>query len=136
MTVRALCKLTNDSFSIILYISEENERTHIMLFFKKSNKQKDTMPLKAKMALDKRPLKYVTMRDSETYKEIRLGENGAVNIMEGDFVLVCQGKDVMRCDLEEVRVAELMNLSGITVKGFDKTIGKEKSVIAYFADKF
>ena len=107
-----------------------------MLFQKKKNNQKDTMPLKAKIALDKRPLKYVTMRDSETYKEIRLGENGAINIMDGDFVLVCLGKDVMRCDLDEVRVAELMNLSGITVKGIDKGTGKEMSVIAYFADKF
>lgn len=94
------------------------------------------MSLKAITALDKRPLKYVTMRDSETYKEIRLGENGAINIMDNDFVLVCLGKDVMRCDLDEVRVAELMNLSGITVKGFDKGTQKEMSVIAYFADKF
>ena len=131
-----MCKLTNGNFDIILYITILQEVTHTMLFSKKKNKQKDTMPLKAKIALDKRPLKYVTMRDSETYKEIRLGENGAVNIMDGDFVLVCQGKDVMRCDLDEVRVAELMNLSGITVKGYDKTTGQEMSVIAYFADKF
>ena len=61
---------------------------------------------------------------------------GAVNIMDGDFVLVCLGRDVMRCDLSEVRVGELMNLSGITVKGIDKGTGKEMSVIAYFADKF
>ena len=50
------------------------------------------MPLKAKTALDKRPLKYVTMRDSETYKEIRLGENGAINIMDGDFCSRLSGK--------------------------------------------
>ena len=59
-----------------------------------------------------------------------------MNIMDGDFVLVCLGRDVMRCDLTEVRVGELMNLSGITVKGIDKGTGKEMSVIAYFADKF
>ena len=56
--------------------------------------------------------------------------------MDGDFVLVCLGRDEMRCDLTEVRVGELMNLSGITVKGIDKGTGKEMSVIAYFADKF
>ena len=95
-----------------------------------------TMSVKDMTRLDKRPLKYVTMRDPETYKEVRLGENGAVNIMDGDFVLVCLGRDVMRCDLSEVRVGELMNLSGITVKGIDKGTGKEMSVIAYFADKF
>ena len=95
--------------------------------FGKSKRPKDTMSVKDMTRLDKRPLKYVTMRDPE---------NGAVNIMDGDFVLVCLGRDVMRCDLSEVRVGELMNLSGITVKGIDKGTGKEMSVIAYFADKF
>lgn len=90
--------------------------------FGKSKRPKDTMSVKDMTRLDKRPLKYVTMRDPETYKEVRLGENGAVNIMDGDFVLVCLGRDVMRCDLTEVRVGELMNLSGITVKGIDKGI--------------
>ena len=88
--------------------------------FGKSKRPKDTMSVKDMTRLDKRPLKYVTMRDPETYKEVRLGENGAVNIMDGDFVLVCLGRDVMRCDLSEVRVGELMNLSGITVKGIEK----------------
>ena len=104
--------------------------------FGKSKRPKDTMSVKDMTRLDKRPLKYVTMRDPETYKEVRLGENGAVNIMDGDFVLVCLGRDVMRCDLTEVRVGELMNLSGITVKGIDKGTGKEMSVIAHFGDKF
>ena len=97
---------------------------------------KDSMSIKQKSAYDRRALKYVTMRDSETYKEERLGENGAINIMDGDFCIVCSGKDVMRCPLSEVRVGELMNLSGITVKGVDKNSGREMSVIAYFADKF
>ena len=50
--------------------------------FGKSKRPKDTMSVKDMTRLDKRPLKYVTMRDPETYKEVRLGENGAVNIME------------------------------------------------------
>ena len=62
--------------------------------FGKSKRPKDTMSVKDMTRLDKRPLKYVTMRDPETYKEVRLGENGAVNIMDGDFVLVCLGRDV------------------------------------------
>ncbi len=103
--------------------------------FGRKNK-KDSMSIKQMQALDKRPLKYVTMRDPDTYKENRLGDNGAINIIDGDFVLVCGGNDVMRCDLNHVRVGELMNLSGITAKGIDKKTGKEMSVIAYFADKF
>ncbi|MCH5324858.1 MAG: hypothetical protein J1E39_06540 [Eubacterium sp.] len=105
--------------------------------FKKSKKvSTDSMSVKEKLALDKRPLKYVTERDAETYTERRLGENGAVNIMDGDFVLVCSGKDIMRCDIDKVHVGFLMNLSGMTVKGLDKNSGREMSVIAYFADKF
>lgn len=106
------------------------------MFFKSKKSKIDTMSTKQKEAYDKRPLKYVTERDSETYKEVRLGDAGAVNIMDGDFCLVCSGKDVMRCPLSEVQVGELMNLSGITVKGRDKNTGREMSVIAYFADKF
>lgn len=104
--------------------------------FGKNKNSVSSMTVKEKLALNKRPLKYVTERDSETYTERRLGENGAVNIMDGDFVLVCGGKDVIRCDIEKVSVGFLMNLSGMTVKGLDKNSGKEMSVIAYFADKF
>lgn len=103
-----------------------------MLFKKKKNK--NSMSIQQIKLLDRRPLKYVTSRDSGTYKEKKLGENGAVNIMNNQFVLVCEGKNVMRCDLDKVSVAELMNLSGITVKGFDQDTQKELSVIAYFSD--
>ena len=104
--------------------------------FGNKKRSKNTMSQKDITKFDKRPLKYVTMRDPDTYKEIRLGANGAVNIMDGDLVLVCMGRDVMRCGLSEVCVGELMNLSGLTVTGIDKTSGKEMSVTAYFADKF
>ena len=37
--------------------------------FGKSKRPKDTMSVKDMTRLDKRPLKYVTMRDPETYKK-------------------------------------------------------------------
>ena len=55
--------------------------------FGKSKRPKDTMSVKDMTRLDKRPLKYVTMRDPETYKEVRLGENGAVNIWTATLCL-------------------------------------------------
>ena len=45
--------------------------------FGKSKRPKDTMSVKDMTRLNKRPLKYVTMRDPETYKEVRLGDGGA-----------------------------------------------------------
>lgn len=101
-----------------------------MLFKKKKT---DTMPIEQIKKLDRLPLKYVTERDSETAKEIKLGAEGAVNIMDGDFVLVCGGKDVFRAPLTEVRIGELMNLSGLTASYTDDN-GSRKSVIAYYSD--
>lgn len=105
------------------------------MFFKKKN-NKDSMPMDLLVKFDKCPIKYVTERDSETFREKKLGENGAVNVMNGEFVIVCGGINVMRCDVNEVRVAELMNLSGMTVKGFDLDEKREKSVIAYYSDGY
>lgn len=105
-----------------------------MLFGKK--KKQDGMPVEMLVKFDKTPIKYVTERDSETFREKKLGDNGALNIMNGEFVIVCGGINVMRCELSKVRVAELMNLSGMTVKGFDLDEMREKSVIAYYSDGY
>ncbi len=103
-----------------------------MLFGK--NKTKSGMDIKSLHALDKKPVKYVTERDSETYRELRLGEEGAINVSDTEFTVVCGGVNVIRCKLTEVNAAELMNKSGLTVKGFDLDSGREKSIIAYYSD--
>ena len=84
--------------------------------------------------LDRRGLKYACERDSETAREIKIGDSGAINIIDGCFVLVCGGKYVFRCSLGELRAAELMNLSGITLKGFDLETNRERSIIAYYTE--
>ncbi|MGN0588462.1 MAG: hypothetical protein ACI4KO_02915 [Ruminiclostridium sp.] len=50
--------------------------------------------------------------------------------------MVCGGVNTIRCRLSEVSCAELMNLSGITIKGYDLDEKREKSVIAYYSDGF
>lgn len=91
------------------------------------------MPADEIKRLDKKPLKYVVERCSETASERRLGENGAVNIIDGDFVLVCGGKDVFRAPLGKVKIGLLMNLSGVTAVYTDES-GKRRSVTGYFSD--
>lgn len=100
------------------------------MFFKK---KKYSMPTAKIRALDRRGLKYVIRRNAD-YTETRLGDEGAVNIAGGELVLVCGGKNVFRCNLGEVEVSELMNLSGITLRGTDKDTGSYLSVTAYFSD--
>ena len=104
-----------------------------MLFGKKKNKGMD---IKALKSLDKLPVKYVTERDNETFRENKLGNEGAINISETELTVVCGGVNTIRCRLSEVICAELMNLSGITIKGYDLDENREKSVIAYYSDGF
>lgn len=101
-----------------------------MLFKKKKSASMTAEQLRK---LDKTPIKYATERDGETARETKLGDNGAINIMDGDFVLVCGGKDVFRAPLDKVKAGELMNLSGLTLSCTDEN-GCRRSVIAYYSD--
>ncbi len=103
-----------------------------MLFGK--NKNKSGMDIKSLRALDKKPVKYVTERDPESFRELKLGNEGAINVSDTEFTVVCGGVNVIRCRLGEVTAAELMNKSGLTIKGNDLDCGREKSVIAYYSD--
>ena len=103
-----------------------------MLFGKK--KKPAGMDIKGLRALDRKPVKYVTERDSETFRELKVGGEGAINISDDELTVVCGGVNAFRCSLSSVSAAELMNKSGITLKGFDEDAGRERSVIAYYSD--
>lgn len=100
------------------------------LFSKKQ--PKDTMPLSRIKALNKKELRYVAARDPETYKEIRLGGQGAINIIGNEIQLVCGGITVFACPLAEVKLGELMSLNGVTLKGNDRISGGMRSVTAFY----
>lgn len=106
-----------------------------LLLFGGKNKS-GGMSVKQLKQLDKRQLKYVTGRDTETYSEVRLGEAGAINVSDKELTVVCGGVNILRCDIKEVKAAELMNLSGITLKGQDLDSGEYKSIIAYYSDGY
>ncbi len=98
-------------------------------------KKSDSMPISEIKKLDKRELRYVAMRDPDTYKEIRLGQNGAINVISGEIRLECEGVTVFSCPVDKVRVGELMSLDGITLKGYDGISGEERSVTAFYLKK-
>ena len=102
-----------------------------MLFGKKKSSGMDIRSLRA---LDRKPVKYVTERDGETFMELKIGAEGAINVSDTEFTIVCGGVNAIRCSLAEVNAAELMNKSGLTVKGTDLDSGTVRSVIAYYSD--
>ncbi len=83
--------------------------------------------------LDKKPLRYVTERDPQTYVESVIGRTGRINIYQGEIITVdCDGKEVFRGRLDEVQVGELMSLEGAVIKGKDLNSGKLRSIVAYY----
>ncbi len=101
------------------------------MFLKK--KKKSSMTAEQMKKLDKRQLKYVTQRDYETGGEKKLGDGGGVNIIDGNFTIVCLGKTVFSAPLKEVTAGELMDLSGFTVYYTDKD-GERISIVAKYSD--
>ena len=100
-----------------------------------SKKKIDSMPRDKIKKLDKKELRYVAMRDPESYKEIRLGKLGAINIIGDEIQLVCEGITAFACKLSEVKIGELMSLDGMTLKGFDRVSGEQRSVTAFYLKK-
>lgn len=84
-------------------------------------------------ALDKKELLHVIMRDPDTYKEIRLGGHGAINIIGGELQIVCGGVTVFACPVAEVKAGELMSRNGTVFKGNDRTSGEFRTVTAFYA---
>ncbi len=98
------------------------------------NRNTSGMDIKMLRALDKKPVKYVTERDAENYREQKLGGEGAINVSDKELTVVCGGVNAFRGRLGEISAAELMNKSGLTIKGKDLDSGIEKSIIAYYSD--
>ncbi len=105
------------------------------MFGFKKKKSKDSMPLEAILGLDGRGIQYASMRDPDTYKEIRLGTDGAVNIIGRELQIVCSGETVFACDLDDVTAGELMSHDGIVLKGPDRVSGELRTVTVFYLKK-
>ncbi len=82
--------------------------------------------------IDKKPLRYVTERDLETYVETVIGRTGMLNIYQDEISIYCDAKEVFRAALAESEIGELMSLEGVTIKGPDLHTGELRSVVAYY----
>ena len=77
-------------------------------FGKKKKKHKDSMPLESILALNYKRIQYASMRDPDTYKEIRLGTDGALNIIGDKMHIVCSGESVFAV-MAHMAYCELQN---------------------------
>lgn len=73
----------------------------------------------------------MTRRDPETSAETVIGKAGRINTLHGQIVIVCDGREVFRCDAATARCGELMSLNGVVIRGREEN-GQETTVVAYY----
>ncbi len=99
------------------------------LFSRKKKPGADQRELLERLA--GRELQTVTRRDPETSAETVIGKAGRINTLHGQIVIVCDGREVFRCDAATARCGELMSLNGVVIRGREEN-GQETTVVAYY----
>ena len=83
-------------------------------------------------ALDGRAIRYASERDFDTKEERVLGKNGRINTQNDVITIMCDGREVFRCDAETARCGELMSLNGVVITGISDVTGRETTVVGYY----
>ncbi len=87
------------------------------------------------LQMDGREIKYVTQRirkEDGTVKENILGKRGRIVVLDGEIRVMCEAKDVFRCNAEESVYYTLLSGDGITVSGVNKVNGEKMDIIVYY----
>lgn len=63
-------------------------------------------------------------------EELVLGKKGAISIVDKELVIVCDAKEVFRCDTKGCVAATLMSGNGLDIKGFCD--GRKRHIVATY----
>ena len=99
-------------------------------FKKKKIENKDVLH-----QMDGREIKYVTrrVRDAEgNVKELILGKQGRIVVLDGEIRVMCGETDVFRCMAENATYYVLLSGDGITVSGVNSIDGEQMDIIVYY----
>ena len=100
-------------------------------FFKKNKKSNDAV-LKQ---MDGREIKYVTKRTRDedgNVKELILGKEGRIVLIDGEIRVMCGETDVFKCLAENASYFVLLSGDGITVSGVNTINGEKMDIIVYY----
>lgn len=98
-----------------------------MIIFNKAKRE----ARKTLSRVDGARIKYVTERSADGTEKV-IGRNGAVSVNDERALLLCEGKAVFSCAVDEVRCSELLSGDGAIFIGRDIETGREMSVTAHF----
>mgnify|MGYP007047908268 CR=1 FL=1 len=97
-------------------------------------KDEDSPAFRRAMAqkLDGKIVKYATERD-ENGTETVIGREGHANIVNGDtFAVTCGIDTIFSCSIDEMSAWELLSLEGAVLTAYDRSVGRERSVVIYY----
>lgn len=80
--------------------------------------------------INKKAIKYCSAK-SENGEETIIGKKGAINVLQDEITIVCDGSIVFRCDLKGAKVFELMSLGGAVIESKSQSGGRI-TVTAYY----
>lgn len=64
-------------------------------------------------------------------EEIVLGKQGAISVVDKEIVIVCNAKEVFRCDTKGCVAATLMSGNGCDIKGVSN--GEKRHIVAHYS---
>lgn len=103
-----------------------------MLFFSRKSRPQVDSVLKQ---MDGREIKYVTKRTRDNdgnVKEVILGKEGRIVLIENEIRVMCGATDVFKCSLENASYFVLLSGDGITVSGVNTINGEQMDIIVYY----
>ena len=85
--------------------------------------------------MDGREIKYVTRRirtEDGAVKEVILGKDGRIVVIEDEIRIMCGAVDVFRCKTENATYYMLLGGDGITVSGVNEIDGNQMDIIVFY----
>ena len=85
--------------------------------------------------MDGREIKYVTRRirtEDGAVKEVILGKDGRIVVIEDEIRIMCGATDVFRCKTENATYYMLLSGDGITVSGVNEIDGNQMDIIVFY----
>ena len=104
-----------------------------MFGFKKKNKSDDRSIVLSQM--DGRQVKYVTRRvrdENGNPKEMILGKEGRIVVINGEIRVMCGETDVFRCMADDAVFYTLLSGDGITVSGINSINGEKMDIVVFY----
>ncbi len=81
--------------------------------------------------LDGKSLRYILERGEDGTERV-IAKGGVLGNFEGTFSVISGDKTLFCTTSSELHAWEFLSLEGATLTGFDRTTGKERTILAYY----